>query len=136
MDKPPNPTQTTADKGGNLRPAEPWKPGQSGNPNGRPLGTKNKATELRALVDLYVMKNGKNVSHPLDPSQEKITWEQRMYFRLLEAGDKGKVDALKEIFDILYGKNKDKTEITGLNDGPIEIVRRIVKGTAPTSDEK
>lgn len=33
-------------------PAAPWKPGQSGNPNGRPRGTKNPSTKLRELIDV------------------------------------------------------------------------------------
>lgn len=33
-------------------PASPWKPGQSGNPAGRPKGSKNPSTKLRELIEV------------------------------------------------------------------------------------
>lgn len=48
-----NPNSDEVVSEGNTKPEKPWlwKPGQSGNPNGRPKGAKNKVTIIREYVE-------------------------------------------------------------------------------------
>lgn len=65
----------------------PWKPGQSGNPNGRPKGSKNKLTILREAVlanaENIVLENWEELvtctvalAKAGDPTALKILWDR------------------------------------------------------------
>lgn len=64
-----------------------FKPGKSGNPKGRPKGTKNTYTLLTKLLDqkLVVQENGKTV---------KISKRVAMFTQLINKGLKGDVKAI------------------------------------------
>jgi hypothetical protein len=90
-----------------------WKKGQSGNPSGRPLGSKNRSTVLKELLGLKLRKaDGGFVAHPLDPDKKQITAEEAVAAALIKKALKGDVAAIREIQDTIYGKIKDKMEIS------------------------
>ena len=73
--------------------AKPFKPGQSGNPNGRPKGVPNAATRMKRFLELEI--NGKN---PITKEEEQFT-----------VGD---LSAWEKITDRLEGKPKQTAEFT------------------------
>lgn len=75
----------------------PYQPGQSGNPSGKPPGTKNRATIIKEILAL---KTG-------DKTNEYIIND--VLFKKAADGDLG---AIKEIQDTVYGKIVDKSENT------------------------
>jgi len=75
-----------------LRP-RPWKPGQSGNPKGRPP----KRNCLTSLLKDAVQK-----TCPQD--KEKRTWAQVINEQLLKKAKKGDLQAMRLIFEYVEGK--------------------------------
>lgn len=77
----------------------PWKPGQSGNPSGRPRGTENSATRLRRLLDAV-----QTARHPVTKEMEDFTTLELMDAALIARAMKGDVVAYREVLDRLEGK--------------------------------
>jgi hypothetical protein len=82
----------------------PFKPGQSGNPNGRPKGSKNRSTIAKEFA--AIVTGGLNVKGDTDPN---MTAEELMIATLWRKAFDGDITAIKEIQDTLYGKLTDKT---------------------------
>lgn len=72
----------------------PWQPGQSGNPAGKPKGSKNRSTVIRELL--------------AQPGLDGRNNEYIMMQALLDKAQTGDVPAVKEIQDTMYGKMPDK----------------------------
>ena len=93
----------------NLRP--PWKPGETGNPMGRPQG-KSMVTILRELLD-------KNMLMPTDPITGEATDSGRLSIReilmmqLVSLGIKGDRHAIESILDRLEGRGSQGVEVSG-----------------------
>jgi hypothetical protein len=85
-----------------------WSKGESGNPKGRPKGSKNRSTILRELTELRV----KDV-HPVTGEEVWVTNEYRMAMAVIDkAIAKGDHQALNMIYDNIYGKQKDSVDMT------------------------
>lgn len=85
----------------------PYKKGQSGNPAGRPKGSKNRSTIVKEILSLLV--KGEN---PMTGEQEWLSNEYRMTASvLLKAIEKGDVNAYNSLMDSAYGKNKDTVDL-------------------------
>lgn len=89
-----------------------FKPGQSGNPQGRAPGTKNRATILNRLCELQadsipalkkLMKEG--------ALPKGITVEEAINYALVREAAKGDISAIREMQDTVHGKLVDKTEV-------------------------
>ena len=91
-------------KGGDTK----FKPGQSGNPNGRPKKGTSLTEILRELGEVPPGKTGK-------PRKEVIA---EKLWRLALSGDKF---ALRYVYDRLDGKPKETKEISGPDGEGIEI---------------
>lgn len=80
---------------------EPWKKGESGNPNGRPLGQRNYATIYReALIKLAEM-NG------MEPEQ----METDILLKGLASARKGDYRFWKDVHDRLHGTATNKLDL-------------------------
>ena len=90
----------------NVKPHE-FKEGESGNPSGRPKGSRNRSTIVREILEL--MEEMKN---PITGNQEKLTQEQIMTLAVLNKARKGDVRAYQALMDSGYGAPKQQTEIT------------------------
>jgi hypothetical protein len=84
------------------------------NREGRPVGSRNRATILRELAD--VVLNGTS----LDDKPIAATTEQFAMMAMMRKAMEGDMNAVKEMNDTLYGKIADKSEVTGKNGGPIQ----------------
>lgn len=92
-----------------------WKPGQSGNPKGRPKGIKYLSEMLREQLD--------QVPDTIDGEPNIKTWRDLICDSILRAAVKGNQPAItKELLDRIEGKVKDKNDVLG--DIQIEIVHR------------
>lgn len=86
-----------------------FKPGQSGNPAGKPKGAKNRATILREILSLPLVSIDALKKHA-DGLPEGVTIEQAINYALAREASKGDVAAIKEVNDTLYGKLTDKIQ--------------------------
>ena len=88
------PKQSIINYGRPLPPAETrWKPGQSGNPKGRPKKEEHIVNLLKDFVDALC---------PTD--SERRTYAELLVRSLVHQGLKGNLGALKEIFNRLVGR--------------------------------
>ena len=101
-----------ADKLDNLKPFE---QGESGNPNGRPKGSRNRSTIVKELLEFA--SSQKNV---LTGEQETLTQEQAITLAMLLKASKGDVNAYKALMDSCYGAPKQTTD-TNLNVSDFDI---------------
>jgi hypothetical protein len=78
-----------------------FKKGESGNPDGRPIGTKNRSTILKKWIEVNVKIKDKS-----NPTLKEIdgTVEDQIILALIAKARSGDVQAIKEINDTLYGK--------------------------------
>jgi hypothetical protein len=108
-------------KGGNY-PPEGFKKGQSGNPNGRPKGVRNRSTVLKEFLEVV-----SNYTNPLTNKTEKLTVEEQMALSMIASvRDKHNVTAWKEILDAVYGKQKEVLEVDGnVTVTPLDILKRL-----------
>ena len=83
--------------------------GESGNPNGRPKGSKNRSTIVRELLE-YASKQ-KNV---LTGEEETLTQEQAITLAMLLKAGKGDVNAYKALMDSGYGAPVQQIEQTNI----------------------
>lgn len=86
----------------------PFPPGVSGNPSGRPPGSKNRSTIAREILEL------KHASGQ--------TYEYASTLAVAEKAVGGDVTAWDKLMDAAHGKVADKTELTGANGGPVAVL--------------
>lgn len=85
-----------------------FKPGQSGNPNGRPK-------KLPRLDDL--------LSDIMGEEKDGITAAEAILKRLRQMATQGNIKAAEMLLDRSYGKAKQPVEITGKDGAPIEYIK-------------
>lgn len=98
-----------------------WKAGQSGNPEGRPKGSRNRATLVREWLE--VKQKEKN---PLTGKIEELEQQDLITLALIKKAKKGDVQAYKELMDSAHGKIEQKTDITSKGQKLFEV--NIVDG--------
>jgi hypothetical protein len=97
----------TTQSNGRIQNLRPWRPGQSGNPGGRP-----KTKLFKEALDAEIEKAGDD-----GPSLRKIA---RTLLNMAAAGD---IQAIREVADRFDGK---PTQVLEHNDGEGQPMRRIV----------
>ncbi len=81
----------------NLMP--PWKKGESGNPKGRPKGSRNRSTIVKEWLE----------AKATDGEAGQVV--DQLVRSLIVKASSGDVSAFKELMDSAYGKNTDKQEV-------------------------
>ena len=89
---------------------EPWKKGQSGNPNGRPKGSLNRSTIVKKW--LQASEDAKN---PINGNQETMSQEDIITLALIKKARKGDTQAYKALMDSGYGAPKQEVEQINLH---------------------
>ena len=92
-----------------------FKPGQSGNPKGRPKGAKSRSTVIKRWLE--AMDKGKN---PMTGEVEEMSVEDKMTLALIGKALKGDTSAYKALMDSAYGAPKQEIEETST-----QVVTRI-----------
>jgi hypothetical protein len=93
-----------ADKLDNLKPFE---QGESGNPNGRPKGSRNRSTIARQWLGV-----NQNLKNPLTGVNETMSQEDLMTLALIKKARDGDVSAYKALMDSGYGAPLQSIENT------------------------
>lgn len=106
-----------------------WKPGQSGNPKGRPKNIQYLSEMLRDQLD--------QVPDTIDGEPNTKTWRDLICDSILRAAVKGNQPALtKELLDRIEGKVTDKHRIESELPVRIEFVpaQELLKGKSESDD--
>jgi len=82
-----------------------WKPGESGNPKGYPIGVPNRSTVFKRWASLVSKSNNE-----LTGLKEDLTEEDLVVIKLFVEAKNGNVIAAREVLDSLYGKATEKIE--------------------------
>ena len=96
--------------------------GQSGNPNGRPVGSKNRSTIAKKWLELTM-----NETNPLTNQTENLSQEDIITLKQIEKAKDGDSNAYKLLMDSTYGMPQQQTEVnatvTNKEFKPIEFVK-------------
>ena len=110
-----------------------FKPGESGNPEGRPPGIQNSKTRL-----LRWLQQELDVTNPATKQKERATVLEMMDAALIQKALKGDVNAYRELVDRFEGKVVNKSEHSG-PDGkdlfPSSLKITKVDGSTPSANE-
>jgi hypothetical protein len=85
----------------------PFKKGESGNPAGRPKGSKNRSTIARQWLEV-----NQNLKNPLTGENENMSQEDLMTLALIKKAREGDVNAYKALMDSGYGAPVQQIEQT------------------------
>ncbi len=81
---------------------KPYKKGESGNPSGKPKGTRNRSTIVREWME--AIERAKN---PITGEVEELSQADIATLAVLKKARAGDVNAYRELMDSGYGKNPD-----------------------------
>ncbi len=79
--------------------AKPFKKGQSGNPNGRPKGSRNRSTIIREWLEV-----SQKIKNPITGETEELEQQDIMTLALIKKAREGDVSAFRELMDGAHGK--------------------------------
>ena len=85
----------------------PFKKGESGNPNGRPKGSRNRSTIARKWLEV-----NQSLKNPLTGENETMSQEDLMTLALIKKAREGDVSAYKALMDSGYGAPLQQVEQT------------------------
>ena len=88
----------------NLKPA--WKEGESGNPNGRPKGSRNRSTIAKKWLEMSRM-----LHNPLTEKDEAVSVEDEITLAQILKANKGDTNAYKALMDSAHGSPINQTEL-------------------------
>lgn len=101
-----------------------FKEGKSGNPNGRPRGSKNLSTILKAMLE-------EDVEVFIDGKKERRQFQEVIIRKLLKKANDGEIRAIIEIFDRVEGKAKQEVEQSGQSTLTVKWDKNLLP-TSPT----
>lgn len=116
--------------GNNNQNLKPFKKGQSGNPLGYKKGQKNRDTDIKKWL-----KVAANVEHPESGEIVKGTFYDKIAVKLLLKAAGGDIQAIKEIYDTLYGKIPDKQQLTGAGGKDLTLIITGIEYIIPNEDK-
>ena len=105
----------------------PYKKGQSGNPAGRPKGSKNRSTIIKEILSLMVQVKDHNGDEVWQSNEYRMV--QAMVNKAIEKGD---VAAFNALYDNLYGKLKDTVDMNTTEQVNHDF-RKLIAGIKATS---
>ena len=87
----------------------PYKKGQSGNPKGRPVGSKNRSTVAKKWLQVE-----QDLKNPLTSEIETMSQEDLMTFALIKKARDGDATAYQKLLDSAYGAPVQQVEQTNI----------------------
>ena len=87
----------------------PYKKGQSGNPKGRPKGSKNRSSTARKWLALEQSKE-----NPITEAEETLSQEDLITLALIKKARDGDVQAYQKLLDSAYGAPVQQIEQTNI----------------------
>ena len=85
--------------------------GESGNPNGRPKGARNRSTIVRQWLDVE-----QRLKNPITGSEEQMNLEDFMTLAQIKKAREGDTQAYKALLDSAYGTPDTNIDITTQGD--------------------
>jgi len=85
--------------------------GESGNPNGRPKGARNRSTIVRQWLDVE-----QKLKNPITGSEEQMNQEDLMTLAQIKKAREGDTQAYKALLDSAYGSPDTNIDITTQGD--------------------
>ena len=101
--------------------------GKSGNPAGRPKGSKNRSTIIKEILSLMVQVKDDNGEDVWQSNEYRMV--QAMVNKAIEKGD---VAAFNALYDNLYGKLKDTVDMNTTEQVNHDF-RKLIAGIKATS---
>jgi hypothetical protein len=98
-----------------------WEKGESGNPAGRPKGSRNRSTIAKHWLEV-----NQSLKNPLTGVEETMSQEDLMTLALIKKAREGDVNAYKALMDSGYGspiQQIDQTLEQTINEIKINIVK-------------
>jgi len=125
-----------------------FKPGQSGNPAGRPKGSRNRSTIAREMLDLVIKakdplkvldSKDEEIAEALGLTQEEVDMieenaETIITLSMIRRAKDGDVMAYRALLDSAYGTPKQTIEQKNTDIPPPKI--EFTKTTTPSDEEK
>ena len=114
---------------------KPWKKGNSGNPNGRPKGSKNRSTIARLWLG-----TSQNVKNPITGEMETMTQEDLITLSQIKKAREEDTGAYRALMDSAYGSPVQQIEETqmqqiDLSDYSAEDIKEFLnKDISPDAD--
>ena len=105
--KKPKETVNKQSKSNPIPNSKPFPPGVSGNPNGRPKGTRNRSTIVREWLEASYKK-----INPITGQNETLQIQDHLVISLIGKALKGDVQAFRELFDSGHGKVSELLDVT------------------------
>jgi hypothetical protein len=93
-----------------------FQPGESGNPNGRPKGARNRSTLVREWLEVKQKER-----NPITGQTEELEQQDMMTLALIKKAREGDVQAYRELMDSAHGKIEQKTDITSKGQKIFEV---------------
>tara|TARA_R100001510_G_scaffold56456_1_gene62082 strand:+ start:1153 stop:1494 length:342 start_codon:yes stop_codon:yes gene_type:complete len=87
----------------------PYKKGQSGNPKGRPKGSKNRSSVARKWLQVE-----QDLKNPLTSEIETMSQEDLMTLALIKKAREGDTQAYQKLLDSAYGAPVQQVEQTNI----------------------
>jgi len=87
----------------------PFQKGQSGNPKGRPVGSKNRSTIAKKWLEIQ-----QKLKNPLTNEVEKMSQEDLMTLALIKKAREGDTQAYQKLLDSAYGQPLQQIEQTNI----------------------
>ncbi len=100
-----------------------FKPGQSGNPAGRPKGIPNSKTILQRFLALE-----EKIANPVTGVEESMSQLEIMYLKQIAKARKGDLQAMKEVIDRYEGKAGQTIDMNLATDPRKEILKKYLGG--------
>lgn len=94
-----------------------WEKGESGNPNGRPKGTRNRASIVREWLEVQ-----QEIKNPITGVTEKLEQQDIITLAQIKKAREGDTAAFKELMDSAHGKAVQSFEHTGKDGEPLRVI--------------
>ena len=106
-----------------------WKPGESGNPKGRPKGSLNRSTIARKWL-----QTKSKIFNPITNQEETLTQEDIATLALIKKVRSGDVHAYKAVMDSSYGQPKETIDLNQIAEQPLFL--DVPENDSDTEDSK
>jgi hypothetical protein len=94
-----------------------WEKGESGNPNGRPKGSRNRSTIVREWLEVE-----QEIKNPITGVTEKLEQQDIITLAQIKKAREGDTAAFKELMDSAHGKAVQSFEHTGKDGEPLRVI--------------
>ena len=95
----------------------PFEKGVSGNPNGRPKGSRNRATIVRQWLEI-----NRESFNPITGQTEPLEIQDQITLQQIVKALEGDTNAYKELMDSAHGKAVQSFEHTGKDGEPLRVI--------------